>query len=885
MLYFSWLKGVLAYKRGRLAGSVLGVGLTVALLASLASFIVSSAASMTRQAIKEIPVDWQVQLVPGTDEKIVENALAKTISNKALEQVGYADVAGLSVTSGASTQVTGPGKVLGISDRYQRVFPGEVRLLLGSKEGVLLAQQTAANLHATVGDTVTIRRIGLPPVMLKIDGVVDLPYADSLFQAVGVPPSSAPQAPPDNVLLIPSTQWHQIFDPQAAVRPDSVRIQLHVRLKHDFSSDPVVAYREVQQLANNFEARIAGSGSVGNNLAARLGGVREDALYAKVLFLFLGLPGAIMAILLTLQVAASGGRKRRQEQALLRIRGASLQQILGLESTEAMISGIGGVLLGLLLASLSHQLIAPGFFLTGMDSLVRVAGPSIVGLVLAIAADIYPAWVQARHNTVMSMRTTVNRNGKSLSERIYLDVILLLIAAAVFWRTASTGYQLVLTPEGVVDTSVHYEAFLAPLCLWIGGVLLCRRISVFLLDRGRLVLGKMLSPIAGKLSEAVAASLSRQKKTVARGVLLVVLAISFAVSTAVFNATYQAQSHVDAQLTNGADVTIAGPQFSTPNSKLAELKAIPGVLNVQAMQHRYAYVGNDLQDLYGIDPVRIGEATSLSDAYFANGNAREALGALSKQPDGVLVSEETVRDFQLVPGDRLNLRLQDARNHQYHIIPFRFIGVVREFPTAPKDSFLVANASYIARVTGNDAREIVLIKTAGDSSKVAAIVRKVVDNMAGVKVTDLQSTQKLVGSSLSAVDLSGLTAIELVFAVLMVAGSTGLILALGLADRRRTFAILAALGAKSYQLGAFIWSEGLLILFGGGLIGTILGFGIAQMLVKLLTGVFDPPPEVLAIPWGYLFMLGLTAIAATVVVIEVSKRLTCRHALDELRSL
>jgi hypothetical protein len=28
--------------------------------------------------------------------------------------------------------------------------------------------------------------------------------------------------------------------------------------------------------------------------------------------------------------------------------------------------------------------------------------------------------------------------------------------------------------------------------------------------------------------------------------------------------------------------------------------------------------------------------------------------------------------------------------------------VVREFPTAPKDSFLIANASYIAKVTGGE---------------------------------------------------------------------------------------------------------------------------------------------------------------------------------------
>lgn len=36
-------------------------------------------------------------------------------------------------------------------------------------------------------------------------------------------------------------------------------------------------------------------------------------------------------------------------------------------------------------------------------------------------------------------------------------------------------------------------------------------------------------------------------------------------------------------------------------------------------------------------------------------------------------------------------------------MPFHYVGVVREFPTAPSDSFLVANAEYVADATGSDA--------------------------------------------------------------------------------------------------------------------------------------------------------------------------------------
>ena len=56
-------------------------------------------------------------------------------------------------------------------------------------------------------------------------------------------------------------------------------------------------------------------------------------------------------------------------------------------------------------------------------------------------------------------------------------------------------------------------------------------------------------------------------------------------------------------------------------------------------------------------------------------------------------------------------------------------------------------------------------------------------------------------------------------------------------------------------MGSFLWSEGLIILVSGMILGFATGFGIAKMLVKVLTGVFDPAPQSLTIPWVYLGVL------------------------------
>jgi putative ABC transport system permease protein len=211
--------------------------------------------------------------------------------------------------------------------------------------------------------------------------------------------------------------------------------------------------------------------------------------------------------------------------------------------------------------------------------------------------------------------------------------------------------------------------------------------------------------------------------------------------------------------------------------------------------------------------------------------------------------------------------------------------VVREFPTAPKDSFLVANSEYIAKATGSSAAEIVLLRTSGPPAAVAAAAEGIVSSLPGVKVRDIGTAQHLIGSSLTAVDLAGLTRIELVFAVIMVAGAAGLILALGLADRQRSFAILTALGAKPRQLSTFLWSEGLLIFSVGGAVGLAGGLGMAWMLVKLLTGVFDPPPDRLSTPWLYVVGLVFAAFVSIAIAVIGAQRGTRIPAVQRLREL
>jgi putative ABC transport system permease protein len=876
MVTLTWVRGLVLHRAARMLATALGVAVAVALLASIGAFLSATTSKMTTRAISRVTVDWQVQATPGARPAAVLEQVRSFPGVEAAQPVGFAHTSGLSATTGGSTQTTGPGRVLALPPGYAATFPGEIRVLSGSGQGVLLAQQTAANLHARPGDSV---KIGGGPTV-RVDGVVDLPDADSLFQQVGAPPGSQPQAPPDNVILVPPATFARMRG--------TTTTQVHAKLAHDLPHSPSRAFNAIEGRARNLETRLVGAGLVGDNLGTALAKAREDALYAQVLFLFLGVPGAVLAGLITASIASAGAGRRRRDAALLRARGASTRQLVRVALGEALLAGTAGVVLGLAAALLVGKA-AFGTVGFGAGPVAAVAwgvGSALAGLAVALGSIALPAWRDARALTVAGQRRHVERQARRpWWMRSYVDVIALAGAAVVYWQTSRSGYQLVLAPEGIPQVSVNWYALLAPVLAWIGAGLLANRLAYLVLGRGQPAVVRGLRPVAGRLAPTVGATMGRQRTLLARALALVALTVAFAGSTAVFDSTYQQQAEVDARLTNGADVTVTeSPGADVAPAAAAQLQHIPGVGSVEPLQHRFAYVGTDLQDLYGVRPTTIGAAGKLQDAWFAGGTAHDLMARLAAHPDSVLVAAETVKDFQLHPGDLLRLRLQDGRTKQFKTVPFHYVGVANEFPTAPTDSFLVANADYVARATGSPTVGTLLVQTDGTNpSVVAHRVQAQVGTAA--KVTDIGSSRRVVGSNLTAVELSGLTKVELGFALVLAVIASGLGLALSFNERRRTFAIAAALGAKPRQLGGFIWGESLFVTGGGVLLGAVIAGAIAFVLVKVLTGVFDPPPDAASVPVAYLAGVVVLVAAAVAVAGRATLRALRRPSAEQLRDL
>ena len=201
-----------------------------------------------------------------------------------------------------------------------------------------------------------------------------------------------------------------------------------------------------------------------------------------------------------------------------------------------------------------------------------------------------------------------------------------------------------------------------------------------------------------------------------------------------------------------------------------------------------------------------------------------------------------------------------------------------------RKAVLGANATYLAEASGSDAVGAFLVDTGGkEQASVAAALR---DRLgATATIIDLTETRSRVGSSLTSVNLQGLTRLELAFAVLLAAGAAGIVLAVGLAERRRSLAIMSVLGAGRRQLRGLVFGEGLLLGAGGLLGGIVIAWGLAAMLVKVLTGVFDPPPSAVAVPWAYFAVTAAAVASSLAVAASAGARASTRPAVEELREL
>jgi len=867
---------------GRTTVRIVVLAAAVALLGSMLLFVGHSLRTMAGSAVRSVPLDWQGPVASYAQARRVAAGVAAQPGIQQASPSATATFTGASHTGASGTTDAGSGSILAVAPDYLAHIH-TFRLLQGSLRpaAIVLDQQLAATLRARIGDTVIIRpRPGARPRRFPVSGVAQITAPDVVFQPLNPLLGPAPAQPPANAAIMPVRTFAATLGRElpaiasgtsgaAAVPGAQTGVQWQVQAQvapGGLGSSPGQAFTRAGQIVHRVERSLPGQVQFVDNLSDKLNTAASDALYAETLYIMLAVPGALVALGLGYLAALGTVDRDRRDLALLRARGASRRDLLLVAGAESAVIGIIAGLLGAGLALAAVTLIIKGGVgLTAARAAITVVACMALAVAGALAARL-AATSSAWRTSITEGRRGVRRVRRPLWQRLYLDLGALAVSALIYLLTARTGFSAVVTPDSNPTLSLSVYMFFAPALLWLGATLLLVRLRgrSLIWAAGRAAGGRARTPGAFLLASA-----GRRGAAINRGLIVVGLLLAFGVNLGIFTTTYDQQARIDAQLTLGADVTATAPSGLTAAHDLqAKIATVPGVKATTAIDHSYAYVGPDLQDTYGIDPPSITRATPLRDSYFLGASARRTIDRLGRMRDGILVSKETINDYQLKVGDLLNLRLLDHRNGAFHVVPFHVAGIVQEFPSAPRDSFMVANLPYLQSADHASGANTVFIKAGNPPATADAVARATSTDGTIVKNIDQQAQQTV--SSITAVDLGGISQIEEAFTIALAAAAMALFVALTVLERRHEFAAMAAVGASLRSIGAFVWSEAAMVLTAAVLLAAGLGVLLAMMLIAMLQHVFDPPPDHLAIPWTYLCELAGAALATTTLAVAVT---------------
>jgi putative ABC transport system permease protein len=91
-------------------------------------------------------------------------------------------------------------------------------------------------------------------------------------------------------------------------------------------------------------------------------------------------------------------------------------------------------------------------------------------------------------------------------------------------------------------------------------------------------------------------------------------------------------------------------------------------------------------------------------------------------------------------------------------------------------------------------------------------------------------------------------------------------------QRRRTLALAQVVGARPRQVTGLVAAEAGFVTVAGLLAGAALGWVLSNVLVDVLSGVFDPAPHQLAVPWAYLGAVMAAIVISVVAAVAATGR-------------
>jgi putative ABC transport system permease protein len=904
-----------------------GLALAVGLFAGILFFVDATTRQMTTLALAPVKLDLVAHATtPDVDVAGAAPVIAAQRGISAAEPVFAADFA--SAVKAGGTQATPGGRMFAVSPSYLQTFD-ILQISDGwfDPRGAMISEAMAVSQNLKAGDVLQFTFAGVAqPVRLPVSGIVNMGNAEVLFATA----TEAENAIVADVVFVDTT-WFQAnlqaplatlaANPPTSLAPGAVLLdpQVHVKINRaQLPADPTLAAYRVDALRRSVERPFPGQLKAVDNLSGALKAAKGDVLSAKILFIFLGLPGVALAAYLSKFAAELFAGAQRREIGLLRTRGARPSQITTIVALSSVFLAIGGSTLGLLfglallVVSGGQQVastlnpFAPGF---DWGAFARSAGTAFVaGLVLTFLAAFLPTFSALRSEITQERRRTRRVEAAPFWKRTYLDLFALLASAVVLFVTQISGGFKPTGNEGQA-ISLSFYIFLAPFFAWVGLTLLTLRLVEGGLGRMQRRLAAFFRDIFGEIGEVAGKSVARRAVQVGAATTIIALTLSFGVSLALFQKTYSHEKQLDSQYIVGSDIRFT-PALNTPQTAdFAAQLQVSGVQSVTAVaRDTQALVGSEKNTVYGIDVASFRQTAYLPDSFFvdgtspktlvamrdhttnyAPGSARQVLDALASTPNGVIISVEQADKYNIQVGDPVLLRLYNRISQQYTDVRAQAVGLFIYFPTSDQDSDFILNRDFMTGSSGNPAMDYFLLKTDGQPATVNQVASALAAQYKNVMPVRIQTTENVIKtetSSLTSLNLGGLGTMELVYTVLVTSLGLAIFLLAMVNERQREFGAMRALGANLGHLRRFLFAEAATI---GGLslvIGAGVGVILASLLVMLLGVIFTIPAHRLAVPGLQLFALAVVVVLGmTLSALLSARRLARLKVAETLREL
>jgi putative ABC transport system permease protein len=642
-----------------------------------------------------------------------------------------------------------------------------------------------------------------------------------------------------------------------------------------------------------------------------LGQYRAAVGQLTVLLSAFNVPVILLILMFVALVVGLAVDQRRNEIAVIRSRGGTPAQVVGFAALEGIVLGAVALLLGAALALLLTQVMGKSrsFLDFSAPADLRVAltptawRAALFAVGLAVVAQIVPTLTAAQDTIITYKQEQARSMRRPWWQRIWLDVILLAVAAYGIYT---------LRQEGL--TQAGESGFSNPLLFLIPGLLVVALTLLFVR-----VLPWLMSGISWLLAQTnsvgllmASRQLARTPRLYAMPLILLILTASLAVVTASLAQTMDYQLYDASRYSIGADVNLrgAGIEFGGGSAAaffgesetdeernpaiflpLDEYQSFPGIdaaARVGRFDSNAELDGRLIKGSFlGIDRAGFGDV-AFWRRDFAPNQLGDLLNALATSPDALLVSEAFAQQNGLRPGDFFRLSVV-VDGEQVPLIT-QIAGTFRYFPTwYPEEDgpLFVGNLETLFAQTGGEVPYEVWLNGAAPPDAAALDEALVERRLFGWTWREPYSQVAAEQQQPDRQGIFGLLSVGFIAAALLTVLGFFLYALFSLRQRFITLGILQAVGLTQTHIRVYLAVELAVLILSGLTLGTGMGILVSREFIPFWqVGVREAelvPPYLVEIAWPAVtqiyILFGLMFLIALVVLGLLLRRMKIFQAI------